>query len=224
MSFAPEPLDSGLRSGYGSSGGSSFQPSQPAGTGTQAPGRSRGVGYRHRPHALAAEREYRVGTQSLRWHAVAQPGRSAGQLALSQLTAMRLEAWPGSGATRRCRMTLLRRAGEPIVIDSDSAQGWLGRQPQGQTYRRFVRTLHAAALEANPQLRLETPPPPRLAGLGPPLLALSIAAALGLTQGPALAATGLALVWPLAHWVGRWQRGRQSTPLPRGALPRHLLP
>jgi hypothetical protein len=182
------------------------------------------VGYRHRPHALAAEREYRLGTQSLRWHAATQPERGKGQLALSQVTAMRLEALPGSGASRRCRVTLLRRTGAPIVIDSDSAEGWWGRRAQGETYRRFVRALHAAALEANPQLRLETPPPPRFAGLGAPLLALSTAALLGFTQGPASAVIGLAVVWPLAHGVGRWQHGRKATALPRGALPRHLLP
>jgi hypothetical protein len=224
MSSAPGPLDSGFRSGFAGSRPSAFEPSQPAAAGPHASARSGGVRYRHRPHALAAEREYSVGTQTLRWHDAAQTGRGTGQLAYAQIVAMRLETLPGSGATRRCRLTLLRRTGAPVVVDSDSAEGWWGRRSQGEAYRRFVRTLHAAALQVQPQLRLEAPPPPRLAGLGPALVALSTAVMLGVTKGPALALVGLALVWPLAHGVGRWQHSRRATALPRGALPRHLLP
>jgi hypothetical protein len=71
--------------------------------------------------------------------------------------------------------------------------GWFGRLSQAKAYRRFVRTLHAAAT-------------------------------LGVMQGSIQALAGLALIWPLAQWAGRWQQGRRAAALPRGALPRHLLP
>jgi hypothetical protein len=228
MSSAPGPAESGLSSGFSSGFSSSrpsaFAPSQPPGPGGRTPVRGGGVRYRHRAHALAREREYRVGTHTLRWHDAAHPERGTGQMAYTQIAAMRLEALGGQGAAKRCRLTLRPRVGPPVVIDSDSAEGWFGRRAQAEAYRRFVRTLHAAALQVQPQLRLEAPPAPRLAGLGPALLALGTAATLGVVQGPLPALAGLALVWPLAQWAGRWQQGRRAAALPRGTLPRHLLP
>lgn len=224
MSFPPVPEESGFASGFASSRPSGFAPSQPPGPGGRAPARGGGVRYRHRAHALALEREYRVGTHSLRWHDAGRPERGAGQLAYAQIAALRLETLSGHGASRRCRLTLRPRQGAPVIIDSDSAEGWFGRRAQAEAYRRFVRTLHAAALQVQPLLRLEAPPAPRLAGLGPALMALGTAAALGVMQGPLPAMAALALVWPLAQWAGRWQQGRRAAALPRGALPRHLLP
>jgi hypothetical protein len=203
-------------SGFASSAPSSF------GSGRAATGRS--VRYRHRRHALALAREYRVGTHTLRWDDPTQPGRGAGQLALAQIALMRLQSLPGSHGTRRCRLTLQPHRGAAIVIDSDSAEGWFGRQSQAEGFRRFVRTLHAAALQVQPALRVEATPPPPLGGLVPGLLALTAAAALGMSRGPGWAVAALLLSWPLAAWAGRWQQARRAQPLPRGSLPRQLLP
>lgn len=219
----PSDPGSAPASGFASSRPSSFAPSQPHDGG--APARPGGVRYRQRRHAWSAEREYRVGTHTLRWHDAADPARGVGQLPLRQLAAMRLEILSGSGPTRRCRLTLVPRgSGAPLVIDSDSAEGWLARRPQAEAYRRFVRTLHAAALQAQPQLRVECAPAPWLAGLGPPLLSLATAATLGLVQGPIAAVAGLVLAWPLAELAARWHQGRRGATLKGWSLPRHLLP
>lgn len=219
----PTEPESNTPSGFAASQPSSFAPSRPpAGAEGRAGG---GVRYRHRPHPLAREREYRVGVHTLRWHDAGRPEQGAGQLALAQIAAMRLELLAAGAHGRRCRLVLRPRGGgAPITIDSDSADGWFRRRPQAEAYRRFVRTLHAAALKAQPQLRLEAPPPPPLAGLGAPLLALLTAATLGLTRGPLWALAGFALAWPLAQGLARWQHGRRAAALPRQVLPRQLLP
>jgi hypothetical protein len=215
----------GPASGFAASRPSAFSPSQPPSSSPEGGTRTAGVRYRHRAHALATEREYRIGAHTLRWHDAARPDRGTGQLALRQIAALRIEVLGGAGPTRRCRLTLVPRGnGAPIVIHSDSAEGWLGRRAQPEAYRRFVRTLHAAALQAQPLLRVEAAPSPRLAGLGAPLLALISAAALGLAHGPLPALAGFALSWPLAALAARWHQARRAAPLPRGALPRHLLP
>lgn len=111
MSAAPVPEESGFASGFSSSRPSAFVPLQPPGPGGRAPARGGGVRYRHRAHALAPEREYRVGTHPLRWHDAARPERGAGQLACRQIAALRLETLSGHGDSRPCRLTLRPRGG-----------------------------------------------------------------------------------------------------------------
>jgi hypothetical protein len=214
--------------GFAASEPSGFGTTTSPGAGDARSGAGRGGRYRQRRHALAPVREYRIGPHALRWHEAgpagpAGRGGAGGQLAYAQIACLRLQALPGAGG-RRCRLTLQPRQGAAIVIDSDSAEGWFGRRSQAEGFRRFVRTLHATATQVQPSLRVEAAPAPPLGGLGPGLLAFTAAAALGLAQGPGWALAALLLSWPLAAWIGRSWQARQARPLPRAALPRHLLP
>lgn len=203
---------------------SSFLASQPGeGAPTGGPARP-ALRYRHRAHALAREREYRLSTRTLRWHDAARPDRGVGQLALAQLERVQLGSEPMGRGGRRYVLRLVPRRGPALVIGSDSARGFHARQPQDAAYRRFVRTLLAAARQAQPRLLVQALPEPALGGLMAPALGLVVAAALGMLQGPAAAVGSFALVTPAAHLLARWWRLQQPA-LPLGAsLPRELLP
>lgn len=186
---------------------------------TRSPGGAREVRFRHRPHPLAPEREYRVGSRALRWHNADDPGRGAGELPYSRLARLRLQ---GGGGVYH--LVLVPHRGGVLRLGSRSASGWLGQDDRREPYRRFVRALHAAALQAQPGLAVEaagTAPPPGLAvGV---LLALGAAVGLGTLGGTAWALAGSAAVLlGLLAWRQRADRA-PAAPV-RGALPRSLLP
>jgi hypothetical protein len=203
---------------------SSFLASQPGeGTPTGGPLRPP-LRYRHRAHALAREREYRLGARSLRWHDAERPDRGLGQLAWSQLEAVQLGSEPAGGGRRRYLIRLVPRRGPALELASDSAHGGLSRRPQDAAYRRFVRNLLVAARQAQPRLRVQALPEPALGGMLGPVAGLTVAAALGMLHGPGAALAAFALATPAAQLLARWWRLQRPAASLGTNLPRELLP
>jgi hypothetical protein len=86
-----------------------------------------------------------------------------------------------------------------------------------------VRTLHAAALQAQPALRVEVVSSGG-GWLGPVLLAALCAATGGFALGVPGAAAGLLAAGLLSPSLRRWLAARRPGAPVRGGLPRQLLP
>jgi hypothetical protein len=177
------------------------------------------VRYRQRMHRLAQEREYRVGSRGLRWHIAGAPGQGRGELPFARLAGLRLLREPGPGGRPMFAVLLLPHQGPSLRVSS-----WSGTEDRGPSYRRFVRALHAAALQAQPALRVESVAPVTKGWRAPALLALLCAGAGTLVLGVPGAAAGLLSAGLLAPGLSRWQARRQPGEPVRGGLPRQLLP
>lgn len=205
----------------------SFLPSSPssvlpgASGGATEPQRLGGseVRYRQRPHRLAAEREYRVGPRGLRWHDAGAPGQGAGELPFARLAGLRLMRSTGPRGRPVFAVVLVPHRGSALRVSS-----WSGTEDRGEAYRRFVRALHGAALQAQPALRVEAVRPGAAGWQVPAAVAGLCAAAGGLALGVPGAAAGLLATGLLLPGLRRWQAGRQPGEPVRGGLPRQLLP
>lgn len=177
------------------------------------------VRYRQRPHRLAREREYRVGARGLRWHDRGAPGQGAGELPFARLAGLRLLREPGPRGRPAYAVLLLPHRGRALRVGS-----WSGDEDRGESYRRFVRALHAAALQAQPALRVEAAAAADPGWRAPALLALACTGTGALALGLPGAAAGLVLAVLLSPGLRRWQAGRSQGEPVQGPLPRRLLP
>jgi hypothetical protein len=201
----------------------SFLPSSPPSVlpGQTEPQRlgSAEVRYRQRPHRLAPEREYRVGPRGLRWHDAGAPGQGAGELPFARLAGLRLLREPGPRGRPAFAVVLVPHRGAALRVGS-----WSGTEDRGEAYRRFVRALHAAAVLAQPALRVEAVGPGAGGWQGTALLALLCASSGAAALGVPGAAAGLLAAALLSPGLRRWQAGRRPGAPVRGGLPRQLLP
>ena len=177
------------------------------------------VRYRQRPHRLAPEREYRVGPRGLRWHDAGAPGQGAGELPFARLAGLRLLREAGPRGRHAFAVVLVPHSGAALRVGS-----WSGTEDRGEAYRRFVRALHAAAVLAQPALRVEAVGAGASPWQGPALLALLCAATGGVALGLSGAAAGLLAAALLSPGLRRWQVNRRPGAPVRGGLPRQLLP
>ncbi len=177
------------------------------------------VRYRHRPHRLAREREYRVSARGLRWHDAGAPGSGTGDLPFARLARLRLLRRPGPHGRTVYGLVLKPHRGAGLRVSS-----WSGPEDRGESYRRFVRALHAAALQAQPALRVEVEPPAGAGWQGTAALALLLAGTGWLALGAAGVVAGVLGAGLLSPGLRRWQASRQPGAPLHGSLPRHLLP
>jgi hypothetical protein len=175
--------------------------------------------YRQRPSRLAPEREYRVGARALRWHEAGSPGLGAGELPFARLAALRLLREPGPQGRPLFAVLLLPHRGPALRVSS-----WSGTEDRGEAYRRFVRALHTAALQAQPTLRVETQAAETKGWHTTAVLALLCGGAGALALGLPGSAAGFLSAGLLSPGLRRWRASRQPGEPVRGGLPRQMLP
>ncbi len=177
------------------------------------------VRYRQRTSRLSREREYRVSARGLRWHDAGSPGQGAGELPFTRLAGLRLLREAGPRGRPVFAVLLLPHRGPALRVSS-----WSGTEDRGEAYRRFVRALHAAALQAQPALRVDSLAPGAGHWRTPAMAALLCAGAGAWVLGAPGAAAGLLSAGLLSPGLRRWQAGRGPGNPVRGGLPRQWLP